>query len=214
VVENKSLEADTHLGLCGGVFTRFSDFPALENDPRSKNLIFRGCVEILNHSSKHCLHILCEDTFIFHFLVAELPKETHHFPVVHRSSPPAGGVLAPQRRHQAPGAGHHAARGTGGGGKAAGGADADGTTAEGTAANEAGGDGVGEVGEVGEGGWGRGKFGGDGGRGIAIFDILIGRETQEELHKMLLERQKERLAEQCVEQLAQLKEQLAEDREV
>eukprot|EP00435_Cladocopium_sp_Y103_P036950 s669_g9.t1 len=36
---------------------------------------------------------------------------------------------------------------------------------------------------------------------------------QEELHKMLLERQKERLAEQCVEQLAQLKEQLAEDRE-
>lgn len=34
---------------------------------------------------------------------------------------------------------------------------------------------------------------------------------QEELHKMLLERQKERLGEQCVEQLAQLKEQLAED---
>ena len=89
-------------------------------------------------------------------MVAELPKETHHFPVVHRSSPPApGGVLAPQRRHHAPGAGRHAARGTGGGGTAAGGADADGTTAEGTAANEAGGDGLGE----GEGGWGRGNFG-------------------------------------------------------
>lgn len=34
---------------------------------------------------------------------------------------------------------------------------------------------------------------------------------QEELQKLLLERQKEHLAEQCVEQLAQLKEQLAED---
>ena len=34
---------------------------------------------------------------------------------------------------------------------------------------------------------------------------------QEELQKVLLERHKERLAERCVEQLAQLKEQLAEE---
>jgi hypothetical protein len=44
--------------------------------------------------------------------------------------------------------------------------------------------------------------------------MLIGRDPLEERHKRLLERQTERLAEQCVAQLAQLKEQLAEDREV
>jgi hypothetical protein len=58
----------------------------LENDPRSKNLIFRGCVEILNHSSKYCLKTsyvkIRSYSIIFHFMVAELPKETHHFPVV------------------------------------------------------------------------------------------------------------------------------------